>query len=315
MVGHCEAGAVKRALGCAALAPVSLAICGVHLLPCQSWHSFGRCVCHALPPHAALGRKRDIGEDTFPGERRHRVRVGFVRCSGRDSEEARFRIDGAQTALRAGLDPGNVVAHRPDLPAFESTRRNQHGQVRLAASAGKRRSDVGFLALRIFDPQDEHVLGHPALIARDIGCDAQREALLTQQRIAAVAGTERPDLARLGKMHDVLFFIAGPGHVLLSAPERHADAVDARHHALLIPVDLFKHRNADARHDAHVYHDVGRVGELHTDLRHGRIQRPHTERQHVHGPAAHAAVEQLLQLPAHLVGIFPIVGRPGCVFG
>src|SRR5579859_5214614 len=36
MVGHCEAGAVKRALGCAALAPVSLAICGVHFLPCQS---------------------------------------------------------------------------------------------------------------------------------------------------------------------------------------------------------------------------------------------------------------------------------------
>src|SRR5579872_531853 len=41
MVGHCEAGAVKRALGCAALAPVSLAICGVQRLPCQSRHSAG----------------------------------------------------------------------------------------------------------------------------------------------------------------------------------------------------------------------------------------------------------------------------------
>src|SRR5579885_2899379 len=41
IVGHCEAGAVKRALGCAALAPVSLAICGVHRLPCQSVHSAG----------------------------------------------------------------------------------------------------------------------------------------------------------------------------------------------------------------------------------------------------------------------------------
>src|SRR5215469_11155406 len=41
MVGHCEAGAVKRALGCAALAPVSLAICGVHTLPRQSMHSAG----------------------------------------------------------------------------------------------------------------------------------------------------------------------------------------------------------------------------------------------------------------------------------
>src|ERR1044071_1416439 len=41
IVGHCEAGAVKRAFGCAAFAPVSLAISGVHLLSCQSVHSAG----------------------------------------------------------------------------------------------------------------------------------------------------------------------------------------------------------------------------------------------------------------------------------
>src|SRR5260370_28848387 len=41
IVGHCAAGAVNRALGCAAFAPVSFAICGVHLLPCQSRHSAG----------------------------------------------------------------------------------------------------------------------------------------------------------------------------------------------------------------------------------------------------------------------------------
>src|SRR5215831_13416592 len=41
MVGHCEAGAVKREFGCAALAPVCLAISGVHRLPCQSVHSAG----------------------------------------------------------------------------------------------------------------------------------------------------------------------------------------------------------------------------------------------------------------------------------
>src|SRR5215475_10469383 len=41
IVGHCEAGAVNRALGCAAFAPVSLPICGVHFLPCQSRHSAG----------------------------------------------------------------------------------------------------------------------------------------------------------------------------------------------------------------------------------------------------------------------------------
>src|SRR5438067_5176526 len=41
IVGHCEAGAVNRAFGCAAFTPVSLAISAVHLLPCQSVHSAG----------------------------------------------------------------------------------------------------------------------------------------------------------------------------------------------------------------------------------------------------------------------------------
>src|SRR5579862_6377332 len=41
MVGHCEAGAVNRELGCAAFAPVCLAISGVQGLPCQSRHSAG----------------------------------------------------------------------------------------------------------------------------------------------------------------------------------------------------------------------------------------------------------------------------------
>src|SRR5580700_2426253 len=41
MVGHCEAGAVNREFGCAAFAPVSLAICGVHTFPRQSRHSAG----------------------------------------------------------------------------------------------------------------------------------------------------------------------------------------------------------------------------------------------------------------------------------
>src|SRR5512142_577314 len=41
MVGHCDAGEGKRELGCAALAPVALAICGVERLPFRSVHSAG----------------------------------------------------------------------------------------------------------------------------------------------------------------------------------------------------------------------------------------------------------------------------------
>src|SRR6266567_798653 len=38
---HCDAGAVKRPLGCAAVRPVSLPIAGVHGSPRQSRHSAG----------------------------------------------------------------------------------------------------------------------------------------------------------------------------------------------------------------------------------------------------------------------------------
>src|SRR5690349_12025904 len=41
MVGHCDAGAVNRAFGCAALAPVARAISGVQRFPFQSRHSAG----------------------------------------------------------------------------------------------------------------------------------------------------------------------------------------------------------------------------------------------------------------------------------
>src|SRR5437660_9888000 len=55
IVGHCEAGAVKRAFGCAAFAPVFFAISGVHKLPCQSSHSaggFSVMPSHHTPPSA-----------------------------------------------------------------------------------------------------------------------------------------------------------------------------------------------------------------------------------------------------------------------
>src|ERR1019366_8119083 len=41
IVGHCDAGAVNREFGCAAFAPVSFAIAGVQIRPCQSRHSAG----------------------------------------------------------------------------------------------------------------------------------------------------------------------------------------------------------------------------------------------------------------------------------
>ena len=107
------------------------------------------------------------------------IAFGFVFAeSGRHAEEARFRIDRAQPAVLVRLDPGDVIAHGPDLPAFETRRRNQHREIGLAAGARKRRRHIGLLALRILHAQDQHVLGHPAFVARDVRSDAQRKTFL-----------------------------------------------------------------------------------------------------------------------------------------
>ena len=47
------------------------------------------------------------------------------------------------------------------------------------------------------------------------------------------------------------------------------------------------------------------------NMRGRRVERAHTERDHVHRPAAHTAAVQLGQDPFHLGRVHPVVGRPG----
>ena len=159
------------------------------------------------------------------------------------------------------------------------------------------------------------MLGHPAFVAGDVGGDAEGEALLAEQGVAAVAGAVGPDLAGFGEVDDVLGVVAGPGDVLLAGCERRADGVHAGDDALVVLVDLGEDGSADAGHDAHVDDGVGGVGELDADLRHGRADGAHGEGQDVHGAAAHAAAEERLELLAHDEGIFPVVGGAGVVLG
>lgn len=166
-----------------------------------------------------------------------------------------------------------------------------------------------------FEAEDEHVLGHPALVAGDVGGDAEGEALFAQERVAAVAAAVAPDLAGLGEVDDVLGVVAGPGDVLLAGGEGRADGVHAGDDALFVFVDLSEDGGSDAGHDAHVDDGVGRVGELDADLRHGRADGSHAVGQDVHGAAAHAAAEELLELLPHDEGVFPVVGGAGGVFG
>ena len=71
--------------------------------------------------------------------------------------------------------------------------RFQHGHVRFAAGGGKSRCDELFHALRAGHRHDEHVLRQPAFVVADAARDAQREALLPEQRVASVAAAEARD--------------------------------------------------------------------------------------------------------------------------
>ncbi|CUK23122.1 Uncharacterised protein [Achromobacter sp. 2789STDY5608615] len=270
----------------------------------------GRRVGHAFPPDVAVVGQGDVGEDDVGLERGHGVEVGLLAGARGHAEIAGLGVDGVQAAVGARLDPGDVVADGGHLPAVHALRRDQHGEVGLAAGRRERGGDVVLAALGRGHAQDQHVFGQPALVAAHGGGDAQREALLAEQRIAAVARTEAPDLAALGEVDDVLGGVAGPGHVGLAGGQRLADRVHARHEVAVGAqhvVDLLAH----ARHDAHVDRDIRAVGQLDADVGDVRTQRPHRERHHVQRAAAHGAVEQAVERRAHLGRVGPVVGRTG----
>ena len=229
---------------------------------------------------------------------------------GATPKEAGLRIDRVQLAVRPRLDPGDVVAHGPDLPALEAGGWDEHREVRLATGARERRADVGLLPLRGLDAQDQHVLCQPALVARHARRDPEREALLSQQRIAAVAAPEGPDATLFREMRDVgVLGVARPGDVLVPGAERDADGVEAGHEVAVVAQRL-ERRTSHPGHDAHVDDDVGRVRDLDPEVRDVGSQRAHAEGDHVHRAPLHAACRELPQLLVELPGIDPVVGRP-----
>jgi hypothetical protein len=110
------------------------------------------------------------------------------------------------------------------------------------------------------------VLGEPAFVPAHHRGDAQREALLAEQSVAAVAAAERPDRTLFRKVADVrLLGIARPGHVLLTGRQRRADRVEAAHKVRPL-AQRGEDPAAHARHRLHAHRDVGRVGDLNADL-------------------------------------------------
>ena len=122
--------------------------------------------------------------------------------------------------------------------------------------------------------------------------DAQREALLAEQRVAAVAGAVRPDLAGLGEVHDVLRRRCTATARPCAAGS--SGAPTECRHGTKSPSSpsTSSARLAHARHDAHVDDDVGRVGDLDADVRDRRAERAHRERHDVHRAARASSREQ-----------------------
>ena len=257
---------------------------GVQSLPCQSVRWAGGLVGHALPPHVAVVGQGDVGEDRVALlDGGHRVGVGRRARAGGDAEEPELRVDGVEAAVLTEAHPGDVVADHLGLPAGDGGR--DHREVRLATGGREGRRDVVDGPLGRGELEDEHVLGHPALVAGDRRGDAQRVALLAEQGVAAVAGAVAPDRALLGEVDDVLRVGARPRDVGLALGERRADRVERRHVVGVRLLDLVEHLVAAAGHDEHRDDDVGRVGDLDAEHRDLGLEVTHDERDDVHRAA------------------------------
>jgi hypothetical protein len=197
------------------------------------------------------------------------------------------------------VQPRDVVADRKDLVALLARGRDEHRQVRLAAGARECGRDVRRAAARLLDADDQHVLGEPALAAGHVARDAEGEALLAEERVAAVAGADRPDEPLLREVHDE----AALGVEV-------AERVQALH-VVVGGAQPVERRLSHARHDPHVDDDVGAVGDLHADLAVGRGDRPHDVRHHVHGAVLHGALEQRADLLLRVGGRHPVVVGAG----
>ncbi len=271
----------------------------------------GRCVGHALPPHVAVVGERGVGEDAVAAHRLHGVGVGLHARARGHPEEPGLGVDGVEASVGAELHPADVVPDGLHLPSRDGG--DEHGQIGLAARRREGAGDVAHIAFGGGELEDEHVLGEPVVVAGHDRRDAQGEAFLPQQGVAAVARSVGPDLAGLGEMHDVLALgVTRPRHIRLARLERMSHRMQAGHELAVIAEHL-EGVGSHARHDPHGHHDVGGVGDLDTDVRDGRAQWAHREGHHVHGAAPHRAFEQLVERGPHLVGVAPVVGGAGVV--
>ena len=281
--------------------------CPVFTLPVDA---VARSLAHAFPPHIAVVGQRHIGEDHVLVQAGHAVGVGQGVGAWGDAKVTRLGVDGAQSAVRAGLDPGDVVTNGGDLPAWHTRGWNQHGEVGLAASAGEGGGHMVFFSFRVGHAQNQHVLGQPTLVSSHVRGNTQRKAFLAKKRVAAIARAVGPNFPSFWVVHDVLGLVARPADIFIVRFQGRAHGVNARYEFAVGSQHLI-HRFAHAGHDLHIHCHIGAVGEFDANVGNRAAQRAHGERHHIKGATCHAAVKQWLQGLAHLVRRHPVVGRTG----
>ena len=200
------------------------------------------------------------------------------------------------------LQPCDVVAQSPHAIALAFERGNHHRHICFSARAWKRSGHVRHFAAGIFQAKNQHVLGHPALLARHPACDSQRETFFSEQRIAAVTRSVTPDQSFFGEVRD-------------ESPIRieFADRMQPRHKIFGIsqPIDRnFSH----ARHDSHARGHVCAVGDFHTHAALRRIYGAEYVRHHIHRPASHRAIKKRADFFLRVGRRHPVIRGAGRLF-
>lgn len=265
----------------------------------------------SFPPNASLIGQCDVGEDGVFRECVHGTWVGLPRGPWSDSKETGLWVDRMQFAGLARPQPSDVIAHEGRFPAglLVLIWGNDHGQVGFSAGAWECGRQVGLHTIGALESHDEHVFGHPAMIPSDGAGDAQRDAFLSQQRVASVARSIRPNFSGFWKMNDVFIIVAWPWDIGLALGKGSSDAVKAWDKATMgseFGKDFLSH----VAHDLHAHDDIGRVGQFDPYKCQRAIDRSHAKRDHVHGSSSHRTCEFFFQLRPHLFRMLPVVGGP-----
>ena len=218
-VGHCAAGGREARVGVRGRAPRSRA--SSRCPASRSRASGGSSVMpsHQMSPSSV---ERDVGEDRVALDRLHRVRVGLAApVPGATPKKPASGLIGVEAAVLAEA-ASRRCRRRSSPPSSRGAWAVSIARLVLPEADGKAAAEVLDVALRRGQLDDQHVLGQPALVAGHHRRDPQGEALLAEQGVAAIARAERPDLAVLREVDDVLGLVAGPGDVVLAVRERRA---------------------------------------------------------------------------------------------